>query len=74
MYYYRPGLHRYWCQGYRRTFHDLTHTVGSDQALVGARALGRLALVSVVFVAFVASDCESAGRPRLRNFCYERQR
>src|SRR5262249_9044386 len=26
-YHYRPGLHRYWCKGCRRTFNDLTHTL-----------------------------------------------
>jgi transposase-like protein len=26
-YHYRPGLKRYWCQGCRRTFNDLTHTL-----------------------------------------------
>jgi transposase-like protein len=26
-YHYRPGLKRYWCHGYRRTFNDLTHTL-----------------------------------------------
>jgi transposase-like protein len=26
-YHYRPGLHRYWSHGCRRTFNDLTHTV-----------------------------------------------
>ena len=25
-YHYRPGLHRYWCKGCRRTFNDLTLT------------------------------------------------
>src|SRR5262245_42162587 len=27
VYHYRPGLHRYWCKGCRRTFNDLTHTL-----------------------------------------------
>jgi transposase-like protein len=27
MYHYRPGLKRYWCQGCRRTFNDLTNTM-----------------------------------------------
>jgi transposase-like protein len=26
-YHYRPGLKRYWCNGCRRTFNDLTHTL-----------------------------------------------
>jgi ISXO2-like transposase domain len=27
IYHYRPGLHRYWCNGCRRTFNDLTNTL-----------------------------------------------
>jgi hypothetical protein len=27
MYHYRPGVKRYWCRGWRRTFDDLTHTL-----------------------------------------------
>ena len=26
-YHYRPGCKRYWCNGCRRTFHDLTNTL-----------------------------------------------
>jgi transposase-like protein len=29
-YHYRPGLKRYWCNGYRRTFNDLTNTLLSQ--------------------------------------------
>ena len=60
-YHYRPGCKRYWCNGCKRTFNDLTHTL-LHQSKRSLRVLdsGHLPVVPVVFV---AAHCPRVGGP-----------
>ena len=60
-YHYRPGCKRYWCNGCKRTFNDLTDTLLAPEQAVAAVLDSRH--LSVVPVVFVAAHCPRVGGP-----------